>query len=99
MRVPFEPDHVTTAHILPVLLPIDSDRPGVMQRMREQNVQTSMHYPPIHRFDFYRRRYPDVELPNTERFCADELTIPLHPQLSRADIERVVDSLAVALAG
>lgn len=99
VRVPFEAGHSTTAHIMPVLLPKGTDRHAVMQRMREQNVQTSMHYPPIHHFDFYRRRYPGIVLPRTESYCADELTIPLHPQLTRADVERVVDALAVALSG
>jgi len=99
VRVPFDADHPTAAHIMPVLLPPGSDRAAVMQVMRERNVQTSMHYPPIHQFDFYRRRDPDVTLPNTERFCSDELTIPLHPRLSEADVGRVVDALVQGLTG
>jgi acetylornithine deacetylase/succinyl-diaminopimelate desuccinylase-like protein len=31
--------------------PSGTDRHQVMQRMREQGIQTSMHYPPIHRFE------------------------------------------------
>lgn len=99
VRVPFEATRSTTAHIMPVLLPAGTDRHRVMQRMREMNVQTSMHYPPIHQFDFYRRKFPGVVLEHTEGYCATELTVPLHPQLSTADVERVVESLATALAG
>ena len=98
VRVPFEATRSTTAHIMPVLLPAGSDRHQVMQRMRELNVQTSMHYPPIHHFDFYRRKFPGVTLAHTESYCATELTVPLHPQLSTSDVERVVESLATALA-
>lgn len=99
VRVPFAAGHRTTAHIMPVLLPAGTDRHRVMQRMRELNVQTSMHYPPIHQFDYYRRKFPGVELPITEQFCASELTVPLHPKLSNADVERVVESLAESLTG
>ncbi len=95
--VPFDATHPTTAHILPVLLPPGTDRPAVMAGMREAGVQTSMHYPPIHQFDFYRRTYGEIAVPVTEAFCARELTLPLHPQLSAADVDRVVRSLGSAL--
>lgn len=95
--VPFGPDHPTTSHIFPVLLPASADRPAVMTGMRRANVQTSVHYPPVHRFTYYRRTFGDSTLPHTEAFHGSELTLPLHPQLSRTDIERVVRSLAEAL--
>jgi len=95
--MPFEAGHATSAHILPVLLPSGTDRHRVMQAMRESRVQTSMHYPPIHQFSYYRGRFPDVSLPRTEEFCARELTLPLHPKLVEADIDRVLRGLAAAL--
>ncbi|MCU1631287.1 MAG: aminotransferase DegT [Pseudonocardia sp.] len=98
VTVPFDSTHPTTAHLLPALLPPGTDRPAVMAHMREARVQTSVHYPPIHQFDYYLRTLGGVSLPHTERFCRDELTLPLHPQLSTADVERVVRSLHQALA-
>lgn len=99
VKVPFTADHPTSGHIMPVLLPDGApDRTAVMKHLRERGVQSSMHYPPIHQFDWYRKRFPDVSLPLTEAFCAAELTIPLHPRLSAGDIDRVVDALGSALA-
>jgi dTDP-4-amino-4,6-dideoxygalactose transaminase len=95
--MPFDDEHLTTAHILPVLLPIGADRRAVMANMRATRVQTSMHYPPIHQFDYYVRTYGDVSLPHTERYCDDELTLPLHARLTTADVDRVVRSLHEAL--
>ncbi|WP_428425499.1 DegT/DnrJ/EryC1/StrS family aminotransferase [Methylibium sp.] len=97
VQVPFKPDHETSAHIMPVLLPEGTNRHQVMERMRAQGVQSSMHYPPIHHFEYYRNRFPGIVLPETERYCERELTIPLHPQLSTGDVERVVASLGKAL--
>jgi dTDP-4-amino-4,6-dideoxygalactose transaminase len=82
---------------MPVLLPEGCDRSQVMQRMREQNIQTSMHYPPIHTFSYYRRAVPTPPLPQTERFCERQLTLPLHPKLSMEDVDRVALALRDAL--
>jgi len=95
--VPFAGDHATSAHIMPVLLPAGSDRQVVMQRMREQQIQTSMHYPPIHTFSYYRKAFHTEPLPQTELFCERELTVPLHPQLSLEDVDRVVAALSDSL--
>jgi dTDP-4-amino-4,6-dideoxygalactose transaminase len=96
--VPFDATHPTSGHIMPVLLPAGCDRAGVMASMREAGVQSSVHYPPIHRFDYYRRTYdPPASLPETEQFGQRELTLPLHPALSSSDIERVVRALGEAI--
>ncbi|MDN5851407.1 MAG: DegT/DnrJ/EryC1/StrS aminotransferase family protein [Actinomycetia bacterium] len=96
--IPFGDEHPTTAHILPLLLPVGSHRAAVMASMRAVAVQTSMHYPPIHEFSFYQNRFGSASLPHTEQFAAREMTLPLHPSLTYADVERVVRSLRDALS-
>jgi dTDP-4-amino-4,6-dideoxygalactose transaminase len=95
--VPFADEHKTSAHLMPVLLPEGIDRGRVMARMRDAGIQTSIHYPPVHRFSFYRRRFPDLSLPNTENFCSRELTLPLHPSLSAENVDSVVEALGKLL--
>jgi dTDP-4-amino-4,6-dideoxygalactose transaminase len=97
--VPFDGAHRSTAHIMPVLLPQTVDRAAVMARMRAARVQTSMHYPPVHQFDYYLRTLGPRSLPNTEGFSRRELTLPLHPRLTSSDVERVVETLRDALSG
>jgi dTDP-4-amino-4,6-dideoxygalactose transaminase len=97
--VPFDPAHRTSGHIMPVLLPDGCDRPRVMAEMRAAGVQTSVHYPAIHQFDYYRRSYGSISLPSTERFSERQLTLPLHPALSASDVERVVAALSRAVSG
>jgi dTDP-4-amino-4,6-dideoxygalactose transaminase len=96
--VPFGPEDPTSAHLLPVLLPDGTDRVAVMAAMRAAGVQTSVHYPPIHEFSYYRGAFGSVALPVTEEFSRRELTLPLHPALSEQDVDRVVAALATALA-
>jgi dTDP-4-amino-4,6-dideoxygalactose transaminase len=82
---------------MPVLLPDGVDRPAVMDGMRERGVQTSVHYPPAHLFSYHSKRFPNISLPVTERFCERELTLPLYPGLADDDVRRVVDALEETL--
>lgn len=85
-------------HIFPLLLPKDADRQVFMDIMRARGVQTSIHYPPIHLFSYYRQRYPYVTLPITETVAGREVTLPLFPGMKDADIDYVIDSVGEALS-
>jgi dTDP-4-amino-4,6-dideoxygalactose transaminase len=93
LSIPFDQYGETSAHLLPVLLPTEIGRMKIMAQLRERGVQTSIHYPPIHRFSYYQRNFPGIHLPKTEEFCARELTLPLHPGMTEQDVKFVVESL------
>jgi dTDP-4-amino-4,6-dideoxygalactose transaminase len=95
--VPFAEEHLTAAHLMPVLLPPGSHRERVMDSLRRSGIQTSIHYPSVHLFSYYRQLYPDILLPKSEEFCRRELSLPLHPGLRAADVNRVVSCLREAL--
>jgi dTDP-4-amino-4,6-dideoxygalactose transaminase len=97
VRVPFAAGHRTAAHLMPVLLPEGGRREGVMDSLRRSGIQTSIHYPPVNLFSYYRGLYPDVVLPKSEEYCRRELTLPLHPALEEEDVDRVVAGLQAAL--
>jgi dTDP-4-amino-4,6-dideoxygalactose transaminase len=97
--VPFGNGHPTAAHLMPVLLPKNCRREGVMDSLRSSGIQSSIHYPPVHLFSFYRKLYPGIILPRSEEFCRRELSLPLHPALEETDIDRVVAGLRIALKG
>lgn len=97
VQVPFAEGQLTSGHLMPVLLPDGGRREMVMGRLRRAGIQTSIHYPPVHRFTYYRGLYPDVSLPKTEEFCRREISLPLHPALTMNDLDRIVTSLQTAL--
>jgi dTDP-4-amino-4,6-dideoxygalactose transaminase len=84
-------------HIFPILLPDDVERRMFMESMRNRGVQTSIHYPPIHHFTYYRQRYPDISLPLTEAVASREVTLPLYPMMSDKDIDYVLKCVSKAL--
>ena len=78
---------------------VPEDRDGMARALREEHqVGSGMFYPvPNHRLPSLRS---DVDLPQTDRAARECLSLPVHPSLSRADLERVVTAVnAVARAG
>lgn len=69
-------------HIFPVLLPEGVDRLAFIDRMRAAEIQTSIHYPPVHTFTYYRQRYGMLDLPVTQALAAREVTLPLYPGMT-----------------
>jgi dTDP-4-amino-4,6-dideoxygalactose transaminase len=95
--VPFTNPWSSAHHLMPVVLPTAIRRQTVVDRLRKLGIQTTVHYPPIHRLTFYNDLYPDSHLPRTEEFARRELTLPLHPRMTPGNVELVVKSLAAAL--
>ena len=84
-------------HIFPILLPAGVERMKFIDAMRVEKVQTSIHYPPVHMFRYYRERYPGVSLPITERVASREVTLPLYPTMDNEAVECVINTVLQAL--
>ncbi|MEL6064549.1 MULTISPECIES: DegT/DnrJ/EryC1/StrS family aminotransferase [unclassified Methylobacterium] len=96
-RLANDPGTTSAHHIMPVLLPPGSDRDAIAGFLSEAGIQTTMHYPPAHRMTFYRSFLPEQDLPVTDAFARRQITLPLHPGLSEADVAHVARTLADAL--
>lgn len=97
IKVPFDEKWPTTAHLMPVLLPKETDRKNLMDKLKEAGIQSSIHYPPVHNFSFYRRRFPGIFLKETEEFSKRVITLPLHPGLDEEDVKYTVNQMEKAL--
>lgn len=98
VKIPFEnPARKPAYHLFPILLPEGMDRGDFIDRLREAGIQTSIHYPPVHRFSYYTSRYPGVQLPVTEAVSAREVTLPLYPGMKDSDVQAVVDAVHMAI--
>ena len=90
---------VSACHLMSVLLPRGIDRKRVMSAMKSRGIQTSIHYPPIHRFSYHSTsdRVRREGLERTDDVAARELTLPLYPRMSTTDVETVCAALSEAL--
>lgn len=74
------------------------DREAFMKALQEQNIGTGIHFIATHLHTYYRQRFPGVHLPNTEWNSARLCSIPLFPDMTPDDVERVVGAIETSLA-
>ena len=97
VEVPFAGrDDQSSCHIFVVVLPEGTDRPRLQQALKAEGIQTSVHYPPVHRFSAFHAKFP-AEVPRTEALAPRLLTLPLHPRMTRDDVAHVCRTLKRAL--
>jgi dTDP-4-amino-4,6-dideoxygalactose transaminase len=84
-------------HIMPVLLPEGVDRTAVINQMKVEGIQTSIHYPPFWGFTAYRDEVDEASCPVAAEVTRRVLTLPLFPGMEDEDVARVVDALARAV--
>ena len=81
--------YLPSHHLMPVLLPVGADRTTLVDHLKAEGIQTSLHYPPIHCFSYYRQRYGEISLPNTEGVSSRLVTLPLYPGMGEEKVKFV----------
>ena len=89
-------DDDSSCHVFVVVLPEGVDRARVQEGMKTAGVQTSIHYPPVHRFTRFRDAF-QADVPRVDAVADRLLTLPLHPRLTREEAGVVVDALRSSL--
>ncbi|MEI7475168.1 MAG: DegT/DnrJ/EryC1/StrS family aminotransferase [bacterium] len=85
-------DRISSYHIFPVLLPVNADRPNVMEKMKAQGIQTSLHYPAFNQFEHYKNII-EQDLIVANEISSRVLTLPLYPTMTKDDVAYVCNSL------
>jgi dTDP-4-amino-4,6-dideoxygalactose transaminase len=86
-------------HLFPILLDEKADRKKFMELLKKRGIQSSIHYPPIHQFSYYRRNLKrrQTRLPLTEYVGAHEVTLPLYPLLKKSEVTFVCEKIKAIL--
>lgn len=88
-------------HMFQVVLPearLKVKRAQIMADLDAAGIGSGVHYPAIHLFKLYRRRgFKDGDFPHAEYFGRNALTLPLFPDMTRDDVQRVVTALATSI--
>jgi dTDP-4-amino-4,6-dideoxygalactose transaminase len=94
LEVPFRDAADGSAHhLFPILLKDPAGRADLMAALAQQGIQTSIHYPPVHLFSYYRTLWEeghDHRMPLTEEIASRLVTLPLYPTLTMAQLDTVV---------
>ena len=63
------------------------NRNEFMKKMRENGIETGIHYQPVHQMSFYRNK---IKLPITEQIGKEIVSIPTHPNLTNLQIQKII---------
>ena len=94
MCVPFSySESFSSHHLFPILLEPNHDRMNFMQFMKSKGIQTSIHYPPIHKFTAYRYEGHGGTLPITDAVERRIVTLPLYANINMEQVHYTIESI------
>ncbi len=82
MKIPFTKD--CSYHLYWICV---KNRKIFRSKMFEKGIQTGTHYRPIHTFSLYKNK---VKLPITEKVGKEIVTIPIHPNMTDHDVDKII---------
>ena len=101
LGLPFaEKRGISSQHIFPVLLPEGIDKDAFRDLLKQDGIQTSFHYPPVHTFEIYRdpsQNFAET-LWMTENVAKRGVTLPLFPGMTDSQQLLVIESVVRALS-
>ncbi|MGB2698375.1 MAG: DegT/DnrJ/EryC1/StrS family aminotransferase [Candidatus Zixiibacteriota bacterium] len=92
LHIPFQNyPRDSSYHIFPIILDKKINRKRFIEKLRQKGIQTSIHYPPVHQFTYYKKilKTSKLRLPIAEQIGAREVTLPLHPLMTQKDVSYV----------
>jgi len=92
--IPFADHHgFVSNYIFPVVLRDGTAgrRDAVREQLQNDGIQTSMHYPAVHRFSIHRTGI--VRLPHTEYVADNVITLPMYAALGSDKVDYIADQL------
>lgn len=94
LRIPVQrPDVDPVWHLYPVRV-LGGRRREVFEKMRERGIGVQVNYIPVYWHPVYADLgYQRGMCPNAEAFYAEELSLPLFPDLTDAEVDRVIETI------
>ena len=98
ITIPFENhNYFSSNYIFPIILENSSYqfRDQVRDSLAKSGIQTSVHYPAVHRFSVYDKY--SMPLKNTEYISDNLITLPMYSKLQKTEIEYIAENLINSL--
>ena len=85
-------------HLFYVLVQPPWRRARLIAQLRRRQIQASFHFGALHRSPLGRQLHRGGRLPHAEAAAGRLLRLPIHPRLTVAQQQRVIDALYEAFA-
>ena len=91
VKLPYIPEYATNnAHMFYLLSPSLEYRTALMKFLKENDVQTTFHYLPLHSSKYYEDKHDGRVLPNCDRYGDTLVRLPLFYELEDMEIDKIV---------
>jgi UDP-4-amino-4,6-dideoxy-N-acetyl-beta-L-altrosamine transaminase len=95
------PNSYSASHLYIVRLDkknTQSSHRAVFEYMRDKNIGVALHYIPVYRHPFYKRLgFAQNGCPEAENYYSEAISLPMYPDLSQEDQDKVLEVLSSAL--
>jgi dTDP-4-amino-4,6-dideoxygalactose transaminase len=94
-------ESASARHVYHLYVVRSGERERLRERLRAQRVETMIHYPvPVHRQEGYAGlvRIGPGGLELTERLAGEVLSLPIYPELTDHEVDRVIDAVTGSAA-
>jgi perosamine synthetase len=90
-------DRRTCWYLYPIIIDIDLlniDRNSVVEKLKEQGIETSVHFIPIYRFSFFKAKNVNpADFPVSEWIYNRTLSLPIYPDMTNEEVNYVIYNL------
>lgn len=93
IAIPFIPKGYTHVfHQYTILIKKGSnERDKLTHYLNKNGVETGIYYPiPIHKQEFIKKMYPELDFPDSEKIASQVLSLPIHPSLTKKDLKKII---------
>lgn len=95
VKLPCIPEYATNnGHMFYLVCSSLDQRSALIEHLKQNGVHAVFHYLSLHKSAFYKGQYEGPELRNSDHYTDCLLRLPLYYELTPADIEKVIDSVA-----
>lgn len=84
-------------HLFAVLIDFEAiglTRANLMRALSERGIASQVHYVPVNRQPYYRKRYGETDLPGADAYYSKCLSLPLFPDMTDSDVDRTAETLS-----
>ena len=95
IQLPVVPDYATNnAHMYYMVCPSLEYRTKFMGYLKENGIQTTFHYLPLHSSAYYHDKHDGRVLPNCDKYGDCLVRLPLFYELSDEDVNYIIEKIA-----
>ena len=91
------PSNIKSSYHLAIIR-LDNKNPNhhefVFRSLKTKNIGVQVHYIPVHLQPYYRQMgFSEGNFPNAESYSSNAISLPIYPNLSSSQIDRVIDHI------